>query len=230
MMRIGDDSKVLNPSQEEITAIELSKVAEVEDLAHQTVQDSKNSVQDLKEIALEQDSPATGKDDVTKTDDTETGSSSSSASKSSIDLESVEEFEDGNYHLTREKKDEAPSLICLPKRKLPDSTPGWPLLGRAVSENPEVSKGIEARKMSVVQWVMKLPNRSLSFSPESQICLVPYRREFHDIGDEKSTRSSLSAWFELPNELETLISTNSTKCSVFSHKEIQCSMTQFSAG
>eukprot|EP00268_Persea_americana_P010741 TRINITY_DN14382_c0_g1_i5.p1 TRINITY_DN14382_c0_g1~~TRINITY_DN14382_c0_g1_i5.p1 ORF type:complete len:635 (-),score=103.56 TRINITY_DN14382_c0_g1_i5:1063-2967(-) len=227
-LTLGDDSKVLNPSHKEIPNIGLSRVAQVENLAPQTDQDSNDSGQDLKQVTLELDSPPTEKDDIMKTDDTETGSLSSSASKSSIDLESVEEIEDGNYHHAREQIDEVSSSISLLIRKLPDSTPGWPLLRKAVSANPEVFKGTEARKISVVQWVMRLPNRSSSFSSQLQIGLEPYRGEYHESGGEKSARSSLSAWFELPRELEMLFSTNSTKCRVFSHKEVQSSMTQFS--
>ncbi|KAJ8624747.1 hypothetical protein MRB53_033277 [Persea americana] len=229
-LTLGDDSKVLNPSHKEIPNIGLSRVAQVENLAPQTDQDSNDSGQDLKQVTLELDSPPTEKDDIMKTDDTETGSLSSSASKSSIDLESVEEIEDGNYHHAREQIDEVSSSISLLIRKLPDSTPGWPLLRKAVSANPEVFKGTEARKISVVQWVMRLPNRSSSFSSQLQIGLEPYRGEYHESGGEKSARSSLSAWFELPRELEMLFSTNSTKCRVFSHKEVQSSMTQFSPG
>lgn len=45
-----------------------------------------------------------------------------------------------------------------------DTTPGWPLLQTASSLN-EPAKVV--RKMSVVQWVMTLPNRSMLDSPKS---------------------------------------------------------------
>ncbi|KAH0457032.1 hypothetical protein IEQ34_014939 [Dendrobium chrysotoxum] len=54
------------------------------------------------------------------------------------------------------------SSISVLVKKLPEAKPGWPLLRRAVTANIEALKGSEARKMSVIHWVMKLPDRSLA--------------------------------------------------------------------
>lgn len=179
----------------------------------------------MKEIATEQGLLLSDKEDVTKSDGTETGSFSSSVVQSSIEIESVEEVEDERNHLAQEQTDEISCLISM--RKHPEHTPGWPLLRRTVSPNSEVLS--EARNMSVVQWVMSLPNRSLLLTPLSQIGSEPCRREIYH-SRRGSTASSLSTWLELPKELETLIVSSSTSCRVFSRDELESSITHFSPG
>ncbi|KAK6256898.1 hypothetical protein QUC31_000357 [Theobroma cacao] len=49
--------------------------------------------------------------------------------------------------------------ISLIRRELPEPSLGWPLLRRKSSPNQENFKKPEARDMSVVEWVMSLPNR-----------------------------------------------------------------------
>lgn len=197
----------------------------VGNLAPQTVHDSKDRGRDFKEIATEQGSLLSDKDDVAKSDGTETGSFSSSVAQSSIEIESVEEVEDEGNHLAQEQTDEVSCLISM--RKHPEHTPGWPLLRRTVSPNSEILS--EARNMSVVQWVMSLPDRSLLLTPLSQIGSEPCRREVHR-SRRGSTASSLSTWLELPKELETLIVSSSTGCRVFSREELESSITHFSPG
>ncbi|XP_021283684.1 protein STRUBBELIG-RECEPTOR FAMILY 7-like isoform X2 [Herrania umbratica] len=48
--------------------------------------------------------------------------------------------------------------ISLIRRKLPEPSLGWPLLRRKPSPNQENFKKPEARDMSVVEWVMSLPD------------------------------------------------------------------------
>lgn len=69
-------------------------------------------------------------------------------------------LEDGFVSLVHEHG-EAPlstSSLCL--KELQESTPGWPLLRTAVPVSEEALSKSEARELSVVQWVMSLPNRS----------------------------------------------------------------------
>ncbi|KAF8405423.1 hypothetical protein HHK36_010329 [Tetracentron sinense] len=124
--------------------------------------------------------------------------------------------------------------ISLLMRELPESRPGWPLLRRAVSATPEASGGTEARKLSVVQWAMSLPNRSPPPTLQRQISLSsdttenPFRRTIRDC-ESKSHKKCLSIWGELPKELELLLRTNSSGCKWFSLKELESVTSQFSS-
>ncbi|KAG0462150.1 hypothetical protein HPP92_020626 [Vanilla planifolia] len=93
------------------------------------------------------------------------------------------------------------SSLTLLVRKLPEPRPGWPLLRRAVTANVEASKEIEARKMSVVQWVMKLPDRSVE-AAQSQVNLV--------------------------KDLEIILGINSSSCKFFQYEELLNSTNYFS--
>nr|DAD41667.1 TPA_asm: hypothetical protein HUJ06_015990 [Nelumbo nucifera] len=112
--------------------------------------------------------------------------------------------------------------------------PGWPLLRRAFSVTSEVLNGAEARNMSVVQWVMNLPNRSPPVTPKTQHSFdsnkeeKPCKKKFCNCVD-RSNSNCLSAWGELPKELELFIRTNSSNCRWFSYKELKSSTSQFSS-
>ncbi|XP_020574180.1 probable serine/threonine-protein kinase PBL12 [Phalaenopsis equestris] len=93
------------------------------------------------------------------------------------------------------------SSISALVRKLPEQKLGWPLLRRSVAANIEALKGGEARKMSVIHWVMKLPDRSLA-----------------------STHSQ----FYLLKELEIILQINSSCCKFFQYEELQNSTNYFS--
>ncbi|CAI0445328.1 unnamed protein product [Linum tenue] len=49
------------------------------------------------------------------------------------------------------------SMSCLAEGDILEQKPGWPLLRRATSADPEI---LRARELSVVRWAMSLPNRS----------------------------------------------------------------------
>ncbi|CAI0445332.1 unnamed protein product [Linum tenue] len=64
----------------------------------------------------------------------------------------------------RDSKDEISALVkrrrsmsCLAEGDILEQKPGWPLLRRATSADPEI---LRARELSVVRWAMSLPNRS----------------------------------------------------------------------
>ncbi|XP_029123176.1 protein kinase STUNTED isoform X1 [Elaeis guineensis] len=95
-----------------------------------------------------------------------------------------------------------PSSITVLVRRLAEKRLGWPLLQRAVSANTEAPKDDEGRKMSVVQWVMNLPNRAL---PSKQPHL------------------------ELIKELKVMLEANSSGCQWFEYEELQNSTNQFSS-
>ncbi|XP_075477897.1 protein kinase STUNTED-like [Primulina tabacum] len=90
------------------------------------------------------------------------------------------------------------SLISLPVEDFTKQRPGWPLLQTASSVT---QPALEAREMSVVQWVMNLPHRSLDQLAHQQ---------------------------ELPKDLVLILDRNSASCKVFSHDFIQKSTSGFS--
>lgn len=130
------------------------------------------------------------------------------------------------------------SDICLERKKgsrrsnslfvgdASQQRPGWPLLRRTNSVIPQAPN---ERKMSVVQWVMSLPDRS---PPQTPIC--PGRKDSPlggEIGDfrNKSNQNRPSSWVELPKELE-ILRTKSSDCRWFSHEVLKAATSQFSSG
>lgn len=219
-------SKILIPCEEQNPNSKFSNVSDVENVT-KIAFDSKVGSTDSNELELGQDSPLTEKVSITKSDETDTGSSSSTAFPSTFEIASVGEIKGGQFHLAQEQIDEVPPCSISLMRNSAESKPGWPLLRRLVTSNSKNLRHTQARKMSVVQWVMKLPNRSVSLDIRSQQCLEPNRREIRE-SDEKCIMSSLSAWFALPKELETLLTTNATKCRIFNRRELENSMIRFS--
>lgn len=93
--------------------------------------------------------------------------------------------------------------VSVPARKFPEPKPGWPLLCKSVAAKTESLNDSEARKMSVVQWVMSLPDRS-SPPAKSQVNLI--------------------------EELERILALNSSTCKFFQYEELQNSTNYFSQG
>lgn len=95
---------------------------------------------------------------------------------------------------------------------------GWPLLRRG---NLVAQKLDEARKMSVVQWVMSLPDRSPPETPQANkdsFCL-----------SKAVSVNGFSAWGEVPKELELLLRTNSFELKWFSRDLLESSTSHFSS-
>ncbi|XP_047318281.1 protein kinase STUNTED [Impatiens glandulifera] len=92
---------------------------------------------------------------------------------------------------------------------------GWPLLHTIPPVSPRT---IEARKMSVVQWVMSLPNRSQLDSPRSS-------------SDRSSSAAENSPkYVELMQGLMRLLERNSSDCKWFSYETLRACTSQFSSG
>ncbi|KAK7312257.1 hypothetical protein VNO77_36006 [Canavalia gladiata] len=103
---------------------------------------------------------------------------------------------------------------------------GWPLLRRA---NSGISETHHARDMSVVQWVMSLPDRSPYKSPHSSsIEENPFERVISDIEDESSKNSSPQS-IKLPKGLEEMLNVNSLNCKWFSLEVLKSCTSQFSS-
>ncbi|KAK8965286.1 putative receptor-like serine/threonine-protein kinase [Platanthera guangdongensis] len=109
------------------------------------------------------------------------------------------------HRLTCEKKkkfakESKDYCLLLPDRA--SKKPGWPLLRKEAAGNIEASKHIEERKLSVVQWAMKLPNRS---------------------------SASIPTGVEMVKQLETILGINSAACRFFHYEELQISTNCFSS-
>ncbi|GAB2267874.1 hypothetical protein Dimus_002850 [Dionaea muscipula] len=115
---------------------------------------------------------------------------------------------------------------------LMEQKPGWPLLRKS---HPPFQSALHARKMSVVQWVMSLPDRSLPGSPQSgsdsspSKSESPIRREFHD--GFYGRRNNISFWNELLEELgpPPFEMNSSSEFTWFSYEVLRSSTSQFSS-
>lgn len=118
------------------------------------------------------------------------------------------------------------SSISLPAEDFTKQRPGWPLLQTTSSVN-QLSQ--EARKMSVVQWVMTLPNRASSSdaseinSPMSCKTEDSFESENGKVAEMNSTRA-------LPKDLELELMRNPVGCKIFSHDFLKMSTNEFSSG
>ncbi|KAI9128233.1 hypothetical protein K1719_001226 [Acacia pycnantha] len=107
---------------------------------------------------------------------------------------------------------------------------GWPLLRRVNSEISEPETPL-ARNLSVVQWVMNLPERS----PEKSSCFssteeCPSERGISDFEDDRQKNSSCSSSFELPKELEGILHLDLFDCKWFNYEDLKSWTSQFSSG
>ncbi|KAG5118267.1 hypothetical protein AAZX31_12G031700 [Glycine max] len=103
---------------------------------------------------------------------------------------------------------------------------GWPLLRRA---NSGMSQTLHARDMSVVQWVMTLPDRSPNKgSSSSSTEENPFERSISDVEYESSSNSSPSS-VDIPNGLEEMLNLNSLNCKRFSLEVLKSCTSQFSS-
>ncbi|URD78918.1 kinase family [Musa troglodytarum] len=108
--------------------------------------------------------------------------------------------EDDSNHVTTEA---TPTSVTMLVRQLPEPRLGWPLLRRAAPGNTgEAKRADPARKMSVVQWVMTLPDRTLSSAQPSS---------------------------RLTEELNTILSSGNLSCKWFAYEELLSSTKQFSS-
>ncbi|KAK6946429.1 LOW QUALITY PROTEIN: Protein kinase domain [Dillenia turbinata] len=142
------------------------------------------------------------------------------------------DFKDENFSFSPlfSQKRTCFSSLSLPIEDTLQETPGWPLLRRTSSLTP---KAEEARKMSVVQWAMSLPNRSPPETPQNKdgIYSNPKKNQFSsDMSDfsGQSPHSFLYDSVELQKDLELQIKRNSSGCTWLSHKVLESSTSQFS--
>ncbi|XP_004505818.1 protein kinase STUNTED [Cicer arietinum] len=148
---------------------------------------------------------------------------------------STEEEEKSLCQNTKELKEETideserykSRLISIFAGKASKQKLGWPLLRRATSEISQRPHG--RRDMSVVQWVMSLPDRSPHSSPQSSSPDEnPFERSISDIEDE-SFKNYLLPSVVLPKGLEGILNVNSLNCMWFSLEALKSCTSQFSS-
>ncbi|KAK9271436.1 hypothetical protein L1049_027027 [Liquidambar formosana] len=138
----------------------------------------------------------------------------------------------------------ASTSISLLIRELPELRPGWPLLRRAtLLDRQDTTDPSSVRKISVVQWAMRLPSRcapSTSISDQKQI-------SFDHEGDRSSNLDGESGAMvlvggtetmfappstshglrSLPKELEGLHEKYSSTCRLFKYQDLLSATSNF---
>jgi len=105
---------------------------------------------------------------------------------------------------------------------------GWPLLRKS---NSDISQSQHGRGISVVQWVMNLPDRSPHSSPQSSSSDEnPFERSISDLLEDESLKNHLPASVVLPKGLEGILNVNSLNCKWLSLEALKSCTSQFSAG
>ncbi|KAK8522222.1 hypothetical protein V6N13_115197 [Hibiscus sabdariffa] len=105
-----------------------------------------------------------------------------------------------------------------------DYQPGWPLLLRASSAT---SQAKHARSLSVVNWVMNLPSRSLH--DHTPRCSTIKEIELSEIEDDNhGTGTNSSMQYELQKCLDILLKKSSSDCQWYSYEILKDATDQFS--
>lgn len=196
---------------------------------------------DIKPSLIARDSPSEFGDSEAETETvrsisetTPTSQDSSFFGKFSLDSSSSsghgsEDLRNEFFSLVHEQKSVfSRSTSLLSGGEATEQKLGWPLLRKSHSLIP--SQSPRKRNLSVVQWVMSLPDRSPQLSPHcSTITESPLEREIGDI-ENVSVRSNLSSSGEVPDGLENLLKTNSSGCKWFSLEILKTSTSHFSSG
>lgn len=122
--------------------------------------------------------------------------------------------------------------ISLPAEDFTKQRPGWPLLQTTSSVN-QLSQ--EARKMSVVKWVMTLPNRASSSDASESNSPMSCKTEdsleiFSPKLAEMSAISEVANTQALPKDLELILMRNPVGCKIFSHDFLKMSTNEFCSG
>ncbi|XP_074557933.1 protein kinase STUNTED-like [Curcuma longa] len=113
-----------------------------------------------------------------------------------------EEISNAKNHIREEIRAGTQTSITVFVRQLPQPVIGWPLLRKAVQENIAEKKADGARRLSVVQWAMALPDRNFS---------------------------SVQPLFQLTKELMAILNKNNSSCKWFHYEELLSSTNQFSS-
>ncbi|KAL5843945.1 hypothetical protein ACOSQ4_009903 [Xanthoceras sorbifolium] len=143
-----------------------------------------------------------------------------------------------------QKVETAPTSISLVTRQLPEVRPGWPLLHHGILSNRQAPDRSSLRKISVVQWALRLPTRQPSYITKSDLKQNSYDRgddKFSDLDGESGAIVLLDSAIvsappsfyhdsiELPKELESLHEKYSATCRLFKYQELLSATSGFLA-
>lgn len=106
-----------------------------------------------------------------------------------------------------------------------DKRPGWPLLLMA---SLPTQKALDARKMSVVQWAMSLPDRSSAEAHQSSSSFCSCMSE-SPRGRLHSSHGCQSVWSELLEEPRSPFESKSSDLTWFSYEVLSHATSQFSS-
>lgn len=138
----------------------------------------------------------------------------------------------------------ASTSITMLVRQLPESRPGWPLLRRALFPDRQAPDRSSLRKISVVQWALRLPTRQPSYLANSDVKQITYDRGDDElfnlngdsgaivpVGNEvvSSPPSTDHNSTELPKELEGLHEKYSATCRLFNYQDLLSATSNFLA-
>lgn len=136
-------------------------------------------------------------------------------------LENVHKDDDFSP-LEKKRHKKAFSSVSFLMEELGPQRPGWPLLRAATLLTPAA---MEARKMSVVQWVMSLPSRSLPDTPRSDSSVSSSNTE-NSLGSDSDTFTNKS---DKSNMDELLLRTDSSGIKWFTFDVLSNLTSQFSS-
>ncbi|KAM7482751.1 hypothetical protein LguiB_007334 [Lonicera macranthoides] len=131
--------------------------------------------------------------------------------------------------LIRQRREKSLSSVPSFTQDIVLQRPGWPLLRTANSVTPPPV--LEARKMTVVQWVMSLPNRSVPDTPRSNFSAGSNITEsdLERLGINFANERPKDCIEEVFEHLELILKTSSSGCKWFSYDVLNTSTSQFSS-
>ncbi|KAI4337864.1 hypothetical protein L6164_016233 [Bauhinia variegata] len=133
----------------------------------------------------------------------------------------------------------APSTTTLSVGELPQLKPGWPLLHRTILSDRKSAERSLVRKISVVQWAMRLPSRNLSYHDHKQSNCDQGQGQSLGLDSESGAivpvdaeRGSASSSPDhnsrsIPKELEGLHERYSSTCRLFKYQELALATSNF---
>lgn len=135
-----------------------------------------------------------------------------------------------NFNCLQKFKTLSSCSLSLFSEDSSEQKPGWPLLRTAAPLTP---RSKEARKMSVVKWVLSLPNRSPPDTPQSRTSFSSIDTENLFTREETSSAESSTANSlkntELIENLDKLFRANPFGWNWFSYDVMRTSTLQFSS-
>ena len=157
------------------------------------------------------------------------GSESSSLVQSAVISSGDGDEHDESFAIVPVQKVEvASSSITKLIKESPEVQPGWPLLRHADQSGRRASSDKAlAKQISVVQWAMRLPNRSASDPAALDCNSNTSGQAMVLVGSEPVTSSLSPNPSSIPKELEGFHDKYSSSCRLFSYQELVTATSNF---